>query len=648
MKKIFLTLALCALISNTVFAGYDVKGTKYHFNSETQMIEYENDDGKKIEYGPCTMVEKIGNAIKAANNAEEELYGLMDMELNEITPKIYEQILYDEDTDSYICYNREENITDYYDGNFNKISQPLFIKPLEDTNYYMLTVSDDADYEQKYYYICDKAGNKLINESFKNIRSYRNCIICKNQENKIGVYDDNLNLVIPYGTYESVTYDDGRLRCKSSNTDEITYLSENFKPIAIDDEIKLLFGDYYYQKHNDGLYYICNSEGSVLKDKGYFEIDNMEGRIKVRSSDKYPRLYGLLDENLNEIFEEKYFRIAHYNTKKLTKLYLNGSIETHDEDNKLLETEEGPMFVTPINGMAGRRIYDQYPDADIPGEHACIIIDDEGNALTPEYVKVNPNTQPGNTLIVNSVMGYSDIVEGVLNSNLDVIIAPQYGNMYVKEENGIIYIENVWEGSNTKYYDLYGNKYDTKEELFAGAEKGNGAGAWAKESIEKAIAAGIVPDEIQSEYTRNITRQEFCKLAVKTYMAKTDYTLDENTESPFTDIDNAYVTAAYNLKIVAGKGNNKFIPNDNITRQEAAVMLNNLADLLGAKISSDATRFDDESSFADWAKSAIYSVTSIKSGNTYIMAGTGSGKFSPLMNYTREQAIATLYRLYCC
>ncbi len=71
MKKIFLTLALCTLISNTVFASYDVKGTKYHFNSETQMIEYENDDGEKIEYGPCTMVEKIGNAIKAANNVEE-------------------------------------------------------------------------------------------------------------------------------------------------------------------------------------------------------------------------------------------------------------------------------------------------------------------------------------------------------------------------------------------------------------------------------------------------------------------------------------------------------------------------------------------------------------------------------------------------
>ncbi len=28
------------------------------------------------------------------------------------------------------------------------------------------------------------------------------------------------------------------------------------------------------------------------------------------------------------------------------------------------------------------------------------------------------------------------------------------------------------------------------------------------------------------------------------------------------------------------------------------------------------------------------------------MAGTGSGKFSPWMNYTREQAVATMVRIF--
>ena len=65
---------------------------------------------------------------------------------------------------------------------------------------------------------------------------------------------------------------------------------------------------------------------------------------------------------------------------------------------------------------------------------------------------------------------------------------------------------------------------------------------WAEESIEKAVEAGIVPDTLQSDYTNNITRREFCRLAVQTYMAKTGYTIPEGIQTPFTDIDDDYVT----------------------------------------------------------------------------------------------------------
>ena len=53
-----------------------------------------------------------------------------------------------------------------------------------------------------------------------------------------------------------------------------------------------------------------------------------------------------------------------------------------------------------------------------------------------------------------------------------------------------------------------------------------------------------------------------------------------NVESPFSDVDDIYITTAYNLKIVSGVGNNKFAPENYITRQEAAVMINNLATIL--------------------------------------------------------------------
>ncbi len=172
---------------------------------------------------------------------------------------------------------------------------------------------------------------------------------------------------------------------------------------------------------------------------------------------------------------------------------------------------------------------------------------------------------------------------------------------------------------------------------------------WARESIEKAIALGLVPENLQSNYTQNITRAEFCRLAVQTYMAKTGYTLQRDLQTPFTDVDDDYVTTAVILNIVSGVGDNKFNPNSNITRQEAAVMLNNLAE--EAAVENNETKdekYIDESYFATWAKSAIYSISSIKSGETTVMSGTEKNKFSPWMNYTREQAIATMYRLYGC
>lgn len=172
---------------------------------------------------------------------------------------------------------------------------------------------------------------------------------------------------------------------------------------------------------------------------------------------------------------------------------------------------------------------------------------------------------------------------------------------------------------------------------------------WAKENIDKAIAADIVPEELQSQYIRNITRQEFCRLAVETYTAKTGqtYSTDIN-DVGFADCNDNYVKIAYMLGIVSGVGNNMFAPEKNITRQEAAVMLNNLAKLLNVEGSEKIDKFTDESDFAEWAKDSIYSVAAMKSGDTYVMAGTGEGKFSPYDFYTREQAIATMWRTYNC
>ena len=115
--------------------------------------------------------------------------------------------------------------------------------------------------------------------------------------------------------------------------------------------------------------------------------------------------------------------------------------------------------------------------------------------------------------------------------------------------------------------------------------------------------------------------------------------------TPFTDVDDINITRAYELGVVAGKGNNEFKPDDLITRQEAAVMLDNFAKVMGISPNTKKRNFSDNSYFAAWAKDAIYNVSAtVGNDNIPIMTGTTTDKFSPWMNYTREQAYVTLYR----
>ena len=232
MKKILLTLTMCLLMSTAVFASYEVKGTKYYYNSDTHMLEYEDENGKMKEYGPCISVSRVGNAIMAATSLDDMLYGLMDMDLNEITPREYTEIYYDEETDTYQCDNRFENTVTFYDGNFNEISQPDNLVPIEGSDYYIHTEIVGTNPNKWPRYICDKKGNRLLDEDFRYIKAYNNTIIAMNSDRKYCVLNSSLETVIPYGKYEYIGFKDGKLHCINGFGDdrEDTYYSTDLKP----------------------------------------------------------------------------------------------------------------------------------------------------------------------------------------------------------------------------------------------------------------------------------------------------------------------------------------------------------------------------------------------------------------------------------
>lgn len=162
--------------------------------------------------------------------------------------------------------------------------------------------------------------------------------------------------------------------------------------------------------------------------------------------------------------------------------------------------------------------------------------------------------------------------------------------------------------------------------------------SWAMSDVNRAINLGHVPADMATNYTDNITREEFCKLVVPLYeKLKGSIT----TFYYFSDTSNSDVSKAAAVGLVNGVGDNLFNPNGQLTRQEAAVILSRLLSVFGKKVVVSTLKYADSVQIADWAITAVFHVS--KEG---IMNGVDSGNFQPMGIYTREQAIVTLLRIW--
>ncbi|MDR0491615.1 MAG: S-layer homology domain-containing protein [Oscillospiraceae bacterium] len=161
---------------------------------------------------------------------------------------------------------------------------------------------------------------------------------------------------------------------------------------------------------------------------------------------------------------------------------------------------------------------------------------------------------------------------------------------------------------------------------------------WAVEHVNAAIAANLVPLSLQSRYTQVITRAEFCALVVALY---------ENVKGEitgriaFTDTNDINAEKTAHIGVVFGVGDNRFAPDDTLTREQAATMLSRLAETMGMQLYGWIPSFDDNSSVSAWA---VHGVGQMQFAG--IMVGTGDNTFSPKGNYTREQSILTIMRLF--
>ena len=161
---------------------------------------------------------------------------------------------------------------------------------------------------------------------------------------------------------------------------------------------------------------------------------------------------------------------------------------------------------------------------------------------------------------------------------------------------------------------------------------------WAKDYITKCYEKGLVNgfDDNSFKPDKKITRAELTTLIVKLLSLSTD------AECDFSDVGkNAWyyqsIAQAYSAGIINGY-DGVFKPEENITRQDMAVIIARSLAYKGIKLSGESV-FDDSAFISDYARESVSALA--KSG---IITGDNN-KFRPLDSLTRAEAATIIYRV---
>jgi len=163
--------------------------------------------------------------------------------------------------------------------------------------------------------------------------------------------------------------------------------------------------------------------------------------------------------------------------------------------------------------------------------------------------------------------------------------------------------------------------------------------SWAEDAIyelkEKGIVAGVSEDEFLPE--GELTREQAVKILC--ISAGIDAV---NEPSGFSDVDDSqwyagYITAAKNKGLINGISETEFGVGKKITRQDFAVMIQRVFELEG---NSEEVSFKDFETVSEYAKNAV-AVLSQKG----IISGYTDGSFKPFNNCQRAEAAVIIYRV---
>ena len=201
--------------------------------------------------------------------------------------------------------------------------------------------------------------------------------------------------------------------------------------------------------------------------------------------------------------------------------------------------------------------------------------------------------------------------------------------------NGVVYF-------SLDHLSLYVVGQDTEwENSFTDVKEGD----WYYDAVafiaQRGITAGTTATTFSPDAT--LTRGQFVTMLLRAY----DIATDDGAANNFADAGDTYYTgylaAAKALGIANGVGDNKFAPEQDITRQEMFTLLYNALGVMGALPTGDIGRmlsdFADSKAIAPWATEALSAL--VEKG---IVSGS-DGRLKPDATTTRAQMAQVMYNL---
>jgi hypothetical protein len=192
---------------------------------------------------------------------------------------------------------------------------------------------------------------------------------------------------------------------------------------------------------------------------------------------------------------------------------------------------------------------------------------------------------------------------------------------------------------STKHFSTYGIGYKQTHPEFSDITN-----HWAKESIAFAVSRGLFSGTSVSTFSPDTAMTRGMFVTALGRMAEVD--TKKYTKTSFTDVKNnayymPYIEWASENNIVSGMGDGKFAPDQSITREQMAVIMNNYAKVMGIvlpKVRGEST-FADSAKIGTWARAAVENV--LRAG---IISGRSSNVFDPQDMATRAEVSVVLKR----